>query len=72
MPSTRSIALGPTPVPVQAPPAVGDDEVTNGYVPWSRSSSVPCAPSKKTHWSLRRARLMTCDVSAICGWMRSA
>jgi len=31
--------------PVAAPPAVADDDVTKGYVPWSMSSIVPCAPS---------------------------
>ena len=31
-----------------APAAIGLDDVTNGYVPWSRSSSVPCAPSNST------------------------
>ena len=41
------------PVPVQAPPEVALDEVTNGYVPWSMSSSVPCAPSKSTFFFLR-------------------
>ena len=33
---------------VRAPPASVGDEVTNGYVPWSMSSSVPCAPSSST------------------------
>ena len=48
MPHTSSICLGPTPAPTQAAPATGLDDVTNGYVPWSMSSSVPCAPSKTT------------------------
>ena len=34
--------------PVAAPEATGFDDVTKGYVPWSRSSSVPCAPSSRT------------------------
>ncbi len=38
---TRLIFVGPTPAPVQAPPAVGFDDVTKGYVPWSMSRSVP-------------------------------
>src|SRR6266704_3499887 len=46
-PTTRSIRCGGTPEPVQAPPAVVFDEVTNGYVPWSMSRNVPCAPSNK-------------------------
>src|SRR6478735_6269920 len=33
MPTIRSRRLGPTPEPVAAPPAVAEDEVTNGYVP---------------------------------------
>src|ERR1035441_3901335 len=45
---TVPIFVGPTPVPVAAPPAVAEDEVTNGYVPWSMSSIVPCAPSNIT------------------------
>jgi hypothetical protein len=48
MPTAPSIFVGGTPVPVHAPPAVVLDEVTNGYVPWSTSSSVPCAPSNST------------------------
>jgi len=35
-------------VPVAAPPAVVDEEVMYGYVPWSMSSIVACAPSKRT------------------------
>ena len=33
IPITRVIFVGPTPEPVEAPPAVGLDEVTKGYVP---------------------------------------
>ena len=29
-PTTRSIRVGPTPDPVHAPPAVADEDVTNG------------------------------------------
>src|SRR5262249_48143220 len=47
-PRTASIIVGPTPEPLQAPPATGLDEVTNGYVPWSTSRRVPCAPSNRT------------------------
>src|SRR4051794_32372799 len=43
MPSTRSIRVGPMPIPVGAPEAMGLDDVTNGYVPWSRSSIVAWA-----------------------------
>src|SRR5262245_11078615 len=43
-PMTREIAVGGMPVPTHAPPAVGLDDVTNGYVPWSRSSMVAWAP----------------------------
>ena len=42
------------PVPVAAAPAIGFDEVTNGYVPWSRSRSVPCAPSSRLAGFLER------------------
>jgi hypothetical protein len=47
-PITPLIFVGATPDPVHNPPAVVLDEVTNGYVPWSMSRSVPCAPSKRT------------------------
>ena len=44
----RRPGVGPTPPPVQAPPATGLLLVTKGYVPWSRSRSVPWAPSRMT------------------------
>ena len=47
--------VGPMPMPVAAPEAIGFDDVTNGYVPWSRSSSVACAPSKSTSLPSRSA-----------------
>ena len=47
-PHTSSMSFGPTPAPAQALPATTLEEVTNGYVPWSMSSSVPWAPSKTT------------------------
>src|SRR5205814_10126302 len=47
-PMTRSVAVGATPVPMTAPPEVALDDVTNGYVPSSMSSIVPCAPSITT------------------------
>ena len=69
---TSVIRVGPMPEPAQAPPAVGLDEVTNGYVPWSTSSRVP--------WSPRAARLLPGveglveqqPVSAMYGASRSA
>ena len=42
-----SIFVGGTPVPMEAPPAEALEDVTNGYVPWSISSMVPCAPSNR-------------------------
>src|ERR1700732_4854487 len=45
IPITLVIRVGPMLEPTHAPPAVGDEDVTNGYVPWSTSSSVACAPS---------------------------
>ena len=48
IPHTSSMSFGPTPLPMQADAAIGFEEVTNGYVPWSMSSSAPCAPSKIT------------------------
>src|SRR5438477_152147 len=39
---TRSMRVGPIPIPVAAFAATVEEEVTKGYVPWSRSSSVAC------------------------------
>ena len=47
MPTMRSMSRGPRPVPLHAPPAVGFDDVTYGYVPWSRSRNVAWAPSSR-------------------------
>ena len=33
---------------MQAPPAAQEEDVTNGYVPWSTSSMTPCAPSQRS------------------------
>ena len=48
IPMTDEIAVGPMPQLTQAPAASVVEEVTNGYVPWSMSSSAPWAPSKRT------------------------
>src|SRR5688572_32606768 len=61
-PSTPPIARGGTPRPVQTPPADAFDEVTNGYVPWSMSSRVACAPSNST---LFPALIVWCSTSAV-------
>ena len=47
--------FGPIPKLTAAPAAIGLEEVTNGYVPWSRSSKVPWAPSKSTLSPFRSA-----------------
>jgi hypothetical protein len=47
-PITRSILFGPMPTPAAAFAATVLDDVTNGYVPWSTSSSVPWPPSSST------------------------
>jgi len=49
--------VGPIPEPTHAPPAVGFDDVTKGYVPWSTSSSVPCDPSSRTVLALFERRV---------------
>ena len=54
-PSTASMRVGPMPAPAHAPPATVFDEVTNGYVPWSTSSRVACAPSRSTDFPARIA-----------------
>ncbi|RPK74339.1 hypothetical protein EES44_01760 [Streptomyces sp. ADI96-15] len=69
---TRLIFVGPTPAPVQAPPAVGLEEVTKGYVPWSTSSRVPWPPSKRTTLSSSSAWLRMSVVSATYGRIASA
>jgi hypothetical protein len=71
-PITSSIRVGPIPMPVAAAPATGFEEVTNGYVPWSRSSSVPCAPSSRTRSPRRSASSTSSDVSATYGRSRCA
>ena len=43
----RNMRRGPIPVPVAAHDATGFDDVTNGYVPWSRSRNVAWAPSSR-------------------------
>ncbi len=45
---TRDTRVGGIPDPVQAPPAVADEDVTKGYVPWSTSSRVACPASSRT------------------------
>src|ERR1039458_3577299 len=48
IPTIVSILFGGIPVPVHAPPEVGLEEVTYGYVPWSTSRRAPCADRKST------------------------
>ena len=60
---TRSMRVGPMPIPPAAFAATVDDDVTNGYVPWSRSRSVACAPSNSTSLPSRSARSTSSDVS---------
>ena len=40
-PTTLLTFSGPTPEPVVTPPAIGLEDVTNGYVPWSTSNITP-------------------------------
>src|SRR6266536_2432971 len=71
-PMTWLIRVGGMPAPTQAPPAVGLDDVTNGYVPWSTSSSVAWAPSSRTVLPASSAWPNTSRVSAMYGRSRSA
>src|SRR5947208_58355 len=71
-PITWEIRVGGMPDPTHAPPAVGLDEVTNGYVPWSTSSRVAWAPSSSTVSPFSSARPSTSRVSAMYGRSRSA
>src|SRR5258708_33165168 len=70
-PATALIRVGPTPRPVQAPPEIAFEDVTNGYVPKAISSIVPCAPSNKTERPASSALLMSTDASPINGRRRS-
>jgi hypothetical protein len=67
IPMMRSRWRGPTPAPAQAPPATGFEEVTNGYVPWSRSRNVACAPSNITCLPASRAVWIRCTESTMRG-----
>src|SRR5699024_11991570 len=60
-PTTFLILVGPTPDPMVTPPAIGLDDVTNGYVPWSISSITPCAPSNRTRRPLSSALFKTTE-----------
>src|SRR5689334_16084103 len=71
-PMTWLIRVGGTPEPTHAPPAVGFELVTNGYVPWSTSSSVACAPSRRTVSSRSSAFARIVRVSAMNGRSRVA
>ena len=66
----RRSRSGPTPAPVHTPPAIGFDDVTNGYVPWSRSRNVACAPSNSTGRPASSASCTRCTVSSIIGSRR--
>ena len=58
------MALGLTPTPEAIPPAVGDEDVTNGYVPWSTSKHRPLRPSRRTSFfRLLSAAATNSDVS---------
>src|SRR4051812_40320800 len=71
-PTTAEMRIGGMPEPVQAPPAVGFDDVTNGYVPWSTSSSVAWPPSSNTVQPSSSALDNNNVVSATYGRSRSA
>src|SRR5208283_2265054 len=72
IPITELMALGATPVPMTAPPEVALDDVTNGYVPWSISSIVPCAPSNRIASPPARALFSKTAVSQTNGAIFSA
>ena len=65
IPQISSMSFGPTPAPMQADAAIGFDEVTKGYVPWSMSSSTPWAPSNSTVWPLSSCSCTSRAVSEI-------
>ena len=57
IPTTEVILVGGIPDPVHAPPEVGFDDVTKGYVPKSTSNNAPWAPSNKIDLPSSRAEL---------------
>ena len=71
MPMTRSMWRGPRPLPTDAPPATGFDDVTNGYVPWSTSRKVAWAPSSRILRPDSRASCSRLTVSATYGTSRA-
>src|SRR3712207_7022481 len=73
MPTTRVISFGPMPTPSAAPAAEDDgvDDVTYSYVPKSRSSSAPCAPSNSTCSPRSSAAWTSSEVSVTYGASRS-
>src|SRR6185312_7761581 len=71
-PKTASIDVGASPAPVAAPPDVVLLDVTNGYVPWSTSSSEPCAPSSSTAAPANRARCTASPTSSASTSSRGA
>mmetsp|Transcript_4632 Transcript_4632/g.15414 ORF Transcript_4632/g.15414 Transcript_4632/m.15414 type:complete len:218 (-) Transcript_4632:368-1021(-) len=62
---TVSNLLGANPKPAQTPPREGLEDVTNGYVPKSKSSIVALAPSTNT----RLPALCSLFTSATVSWM---
>ena len=64
--------VGGMPEPVHAPPAVADDDVTNGYEPWSTSSIVAWPASSTTVLPSSSHCDSSSDVSATIGRSRSA
>ena len=59
------------PTPVARARGSRVEEVTYGYVPWSRSSKEPCAPSRSTRLPAPSACVISLPVSAISGTRRS-
>ena len=64
--------LGAKPRPLLTPPIAGLEDVTNGYVPKSKSSMVAFAPSTKIFFPFLCASLTYSTVSAMNGSMRDA
>ena len=71
-PMVVPIFFGGIPKPVQTPPMVVDDDVTNGYVPKSMSSISAFAPSTRTFLFSDNALWMYTTLSMTYGLSRSA
>ena len=63
IPITEPMVVGATPKPVHVPAVTVFEDVTNGYVPKSISSIVPCAPSANIFLPAFNSLFKNCSLS---------